>query len=267
MPRIKYLIASTPDARSAIAGCCICVVNYPLSIGNAPRPIVPDGLSPRNHWRLTVRLYLSMLHTFMSRNTGVETQYQEPAGMPTTAAPTHWRGWKPLLSLLATIALTLVLVAVPLDVEGWGAYGYAGAFILTLLSSATVLIPSVALGAALKFGAASTLNPVLVGLVSGVAAGLGESTGYLAGRSGAELAHVQDRPAYRRIARWVERRGTLTVFALAAIPLPLIDLAGIAAGALGMSFNRFLLACLGGKITRFIPVALLGYWLRLRGWL
>lgn len=175
--------------------------------------------------------------------------------------------WWPLLSLIGTIMLTLLLVALPLDVERWGSYGYAGAFVLTLLSSATVLVPSVALGAALKFGAATTLNPLLVGLVSGIAAGLGESTGYLAGRSGAELAHVQERPSYQRIAGWVERRGTLTVFILAAIPLPLIDLAGLAAGALGMSFLRFELACLAGKITRFVPVALLGYWLRLNGWL
>lgn len=175
--------------------------------------------------------------------------------------------WRPLLSLLGTIALTIALVLLPLDVASWGALGYLGAFMLTLLSSATVLVPSVALGAALKFGAASTLNPILVGLVSGIAAGLGESTGYLAGRSGAELAHIQDRPAYRRIAAWVERRGTLTVFVLAAIPLPLIDLAGLAAGAMGMSFVRFEIACLAGKITRFVPVALLGHWLRLNGWL
>jgi membrane protein YqaA with SNARE-associated domain len=175
--------------------------------------------------------------------------------------------WRPLLSLLGTIALTLLLIALPIDVAGWGRLGYLGAFVLTLLSSATVLVPSVALGAALKFGAASTLNPILVGLVSGVAAGLGESTGYLAGRSGAELAHIETRRSYRRIAAWVERRGTLTVFVLAAIPLPLIDLAGLAAGAMGMSFVRFELACLAGKITRFVPVALLGHWLRLKGWL
>lgn len=177
------------------------------------------------------------------------------------------RLWWPLLSLIGTVVLTLLLVALPLDVERWGSYGYAGAFVLTLLSSATVLVPSVALGAALKFGAATTLNPLLVGLLSGIAAGLGESTGYLAGRSGAQLAHVQDRPSYQRIASWVARRGTLTVFVLAAIPLPLIDLAGLAAGALGMPFLRFALACLAGKITRFVPVALLGYWLRLNGWL
>lgn len=199
-------------------------------------------------------------------------QQPEIAQLELAPLPRTWRTdlrrlWRPLLSLSTTIILTLLLVALPLDVERWGAYGYVGAFVLTLLSSATVLVPSVALGAALKFGAASTLNPLVVGLVAGIAAGLGEITGYIAGRSGAELAQVQTRPTYQRIARWVERRGTLTVFVLAAIPLPLIDLAGLAAGALGMRFIRFELACLAGKITRFVPVALLGHWLRIKGWL
>ncbi len=174
---------------------------------------------------------------------------------------------KSALGLLASIALTLAIFALPLDVERWGNFGYGGAFMLSLLSSATVLVPSIALGAALRFGAASTLNPVLVGLLSGLGAGLGESTGYLAGRSGSELAQLQQRPSYRHIAGWVERRGTLTVFLLAAIPLPLIDLAGIAAGALGLGYRRFLLACIAGKIVRFVPVALLGRWLQIQGWL
>ncbi len=181
--------------------------------------------------------------------------------------PKGTRNLKWAASLVGTVLLTLLLVWVPLDVERWGVYGYGGAFVLTLLSSATVLLPSAALGAAIKFGAAATLNPLIVGLVGGVAAGLGESTGYLAGRSGAQLARVQERTVYRRIAHWVERRGTLTVFLLAAVPLPLIDLAGLAAGALGMAYWRFLGACLAGKIIRFIPMALFGQWLHAQGWI
>jgi membrane protein YqaA with SNARE-associated domain len=175
--------------------------------------------------------------------------------------------WRPLLSFLATIALTLVLVIIPLDVERWGSLGYLGVFLLSLLSSATILVPSVALGAALKFGAADVLNPMLVGLVAGIAAGIGESTGYLAGRSGAELARMEERRSYQRIAGWVEQRGSMTVFLLAAVPLPLIDLAGIAAGALRMSFWRFQSACIAGKVIRFVPVALIGQWLHIKGWL
>lgn len=157
--------------------------------------------------------------------------------------------------LVGTVVLTLALALVPVDgMERLGNFGYLGVFVLILLASATIVLPSPALGAALLAG--KTLNPWLVGVLSGVAAGLGEITGYMAGYSGSTMA-MQSR-FYPRIARWVQRWGVLTVFCLAAVPSPLIDLAGIAAGTMRMPFHRYLLACILGKIIRFIGVAWLG---------
>lgn len=173
--------------------------------------------------------------------------------------------WQALLTFVGTIALTIGLVLLPFDASRLGAYGYGVLFVLTLLSSATVILPSPALAAAVQ--ASKTLNPTLVGLVSGLAAGIGESTGYLAGRSGKELAHLRERSLGRRIERYVRRWGLLTVFVLAAIPTPLIDLAGITAGALGLGFWRFELACIAGKTTRFLAVAFLGRMLHRWGWI
>ncbi len=172
--------------------------------------------------------------------------------------------WQPILTLVGTIVLTIGLAFVPFDASRFGAYGYGMLFVLTLLSSATVILPSPALAAALL--ASKTLNPVLVGLVSGLPAGLGESTGYAAGYGGKELAHLRERPLGRRIERYVQGWGLLTVFILAAIPTPLIDLAGIAAGALGLGFWRFEAACIAGKTVRFLAVAFLGHALHNRGW-
>ncbi len=87
--------------------------------------------------------------------------------------------WQSLLTLVGTVALTLALVFLPFDPSRLGVYGYGVLFVLTLLSSATIVLPSPALGAALQ--ASKALDPVLVGLVSGLAAGVGEITGYLAG--------------------------------------------------------------------------------------
>lgn len=171
-----------------------------------------------------------------------------------------WRAWLPLAG---TLVLTLVLfLLVPVDlVERLGSYGYLGVFVLTLLSSATIILPSPALGTALLAGRAM-LNPWLVGLVSGIAAGLGETTGYIAGYSGSSLA-MRSR-WYPRVERWVQRWGVLAVFCLAAIPSPLIDLAGIAAGTMRMRYSVYLTACILGKVVRFIGVAWLG---RLIAWL
>lgn len=172
--------------------------------------------------------------------------------------------WRPLLVLVGTVLLTIALVLLPFDASRLGAYGYGVLFVLTLLSSATVVLPSPALAAALQ--ASKTLDPLVVGLIGGLAAGLGEATGYAAGRSGNELAHLRERPLGRRIEGYVERWGALTVFVLAAIPLPLIDLAGLAAGALGIGFWRFEAACIAGKTVRFLAVAFLGQALHARGW-
>ncbi|HEU4322854.1 MAG TPA: VTT domain-containing protein [Roseiflexaceae bacterium] len=182
----------------------------------------------------------------------------EPATVPLSddhPAPRQAPSWGALAMLAGTLLLTVGLLFVPRTlIQQLGDYGYLGVFLLTLLASASVFLPSPALGVAALAGA--TLNPWLVGLVGGVAAGLGETTGYLAGRSGGALAGRSR--FYPRVAEWVRRWGVLTVFVLAFVPGPVLDLAGIAAGTMGMPFRRFLSACLVGKVLRFIVVAWLG---------
>ena len=170
--------------------------------------------------------------------------------------------WRSLLVLIGTLLLTIALVLVPGDlVARLGVYGYLGVFLLTLLSSATIVLPSPALGVAALAG--KTLNPWIVGLVGGVAAGLGEITGYMAGLGGSSL--VARSRFYPRVERWVRRWGALMIFALAVVPGPVFDLAGIAAGTMRMPFRRFLAACVAGKILRFLAVAWLGHFLGARG--
>jgi membrane protein YqaA with SNARE-associated domain len=169
--------------------------------------------------------------------------------------------WRDAAMLVGTILFTVALILlVPGDfIQHLGSYGYVGLFVLTLLANATIVIPSPALAAAFLGGTA--LNPWLVGIVAGVAAGLGETTGYLAGLSGSNLATTSR--WYPRVKTWVERWGVLTIFSLAAFPSPMIDLAGIAAGVLRIRFVSYLLACIAGKTVRYIGVAWIGYmWVR-----
>jgi len=56
----------------------------------------------------------------------------------------------------------------------------------------------------------------------------------------------------------MERRGFLTLFVLSAIPNPVFDLAGIAAGMVGFPVAKFLLACWLGKTLKGVVVAYLG---------
>jgi membrane protein YqaA with SNARE-associated domain len=178
----------------------------------------------------------------------------QPAEPPATPQPSD-NLWPAALTLIGTILLTVALILlVPVTVlEQLGQYGYVGVFLFVLLSNATIVLPSPALAA--TFLAGKTLDPLLVGIISGLAAGIGESTGYLAGASGSQLIRSR---FYPRIERWVARWGTLAIFALALPPNPLFDLAGIAAGTLRMRFRSFIVACTLGKTVRFLVIAWLG---------
>jgi membrane protein YqaA with SNARE-associated domain len=95
-----------------------------------------------------------------------------------------------------------------------------------------------------------------VALVAGVAAALGELTGYLLGYGGRELL-----PSNRwehSAERWMQRHGFLSITLFAFIPNPAFDAAGVAAGALRYAVWRFAAACFIGKTAKFILVAVFG---------
>ncbi len=154
-----------------------------------------------------------------------------------------------VLMLLISVAL------LQLDFSALGSYGYLGVFGLALLGNATVIIPAPAFMTALAAG--RSLNPWLVGLLSGVGAGLGETTGYIVGREGHTILNQQQR--FQSIRQQVERFGPWAVCFFAAIPNPLMDIAGMAAGMLRMPYWKYLIACCAGKTLRFTLLAFLGY--------
>jgi len=159
-------------------------------------------------------------------------------------------------SILITAAILVAPVVLPIDYSRLGDLGYAGIFLTTLLSSATIIIPSPTLAAAYIGG--GFLSPPLVGLIAGMGATLGEISGYMAGYGGSALA-ARSR-YYAPVRRYVERYGLLAIFVFAVIPNPLFDMAGIAAGTTRIPLWAFLAACALGKTVRFILIAYLGRW-------
>lgn len=134
------------------------------------------------------------------------------------------------------------------------AVGYPGIFLVSLLSSATIVLPAPSL--ALVFAMGSALPWLPVGLAAGAGEALGELTGYLAGVGGRVV--IEDQKGYDRMAAWMEKRGGITIFVLSVIPNPLFDLAGIAAGTLRYPVWRFLLFCWLGKSIKTTIVAWAG---------
>ena len=102
------------------------------------------------------------------------------------------------------------------------------------------------------------LNPLLVGLVSGVGGILGETTGYLLGYGG--RAAIENVRLYQRMEHWMRRRGAIILFVMALIPSPLFDVAGAAAGALRFPLWKFLLYGGAGQIIKHTLFAFAGVW-------
>jgi uncharacterized membrane protein YdjX (TVP38/TMEM64 family) len=149
-----------------------------------------------------------------------------------------------LLALLAVLAITAFVFAIRDQADRIAAYGYPGIFLVSLLANATIILP--APGSAVTFAMGAVFHPLGVTLASATGAALGELTGYMAGFSG--QAVIEDTAAYERLLQWTRRFGGLAIFLLAAIPNPIFDLAGFAAGALRMPVWLFLLCAWTGKL-------------------
>lgn len=170
------------------------------------------------------------------------------------AAPRYRVVLRAVAVALLVMSISALILLAPIDYAALGDYGYAGVFLVTLITTGAFVLPVPYL--AIIFKAGTFLNPVGVAVVAGVAAALGELTGYLLGFGGREL--LGDSRWHRAVDRWMQRHGFLTIAVFAFIPNPAFDAAGIAAGALRYSVWRFFLACLVGKTAKFVLVAAFG---------
>lgn len=164
----------------------------------------------------------------------------------------------PLVTLVLVAGLMAALFLNRDRVSELGNWGYLGAFLLGLVTNATVILPMP--GLLLLFALGASFNPFLIGVASATGGAIGELTGYALGYTGHVL--IEDNKMYSRIAGWMKKWGAAVIFVFAASPFLLLDLAGITAGITRFSVWKFLLACWAGKIIMFTAMALLGAW----GW-
>jgi len=166
------------------------------------------------------------------------------------------------LGIILSIVMTVAIIYFWEDVLALKAYGYAGAFIISILGVATILAPVPMMP--MVFALGGMLNPVLVGAAAGLGEALGALVVYMTGYSGkatlTDSSHGKIQTAYLRMLKWVERRGSLTLFLLSAVPNPVFYPAGLAAGAMHFGIRRYFLICWGGKTIKGMAIAFAGYW-------
>jgi membrane protein YqaA with SNARE-associated domain len=134
--------------------------------------------------------------------------------------------------------------------------GYLSALAVSAIANATVLVPLPYYSVIIRLAQSFSAWGVILAAAAGSA--LGESVAYLVGRSG----HAAMKET--RINSWIQRqmyhpwRAGLLLFGLSAPPNPAFDVAGLAAGALGVPFWLFLLSVFLGRIIRMGLLVIVG---------
>ncbi|MBA7685104.1 hypothetical protein ES703_93520 [subsurface metagenome] len=163
-----------------------------------------------------------------------------------------------MLVIVITVGLFLFSRQHPEKIREFETYGYLGAFLISLVANATIILPMP--GLLILIGLGTVCNPILVGLTGAVGGAIGEITGYTAGRSGRGLTGRER--MFARAEGWMRRRGFLTIFLFSLLPFLPLDIAGMVGGVLRYSLWKFLLACFLGKTVLYVIIIQTGAW----GW-
>lgn len=132
-------------------------------------------------------------------------------------------------------------------------FGYGGVFIISLISSATILFPLPGF-AAIPIGA-YFLHPLLVAIIGALGSSIGELVGYGVGRGGRAIGDEKITKWSEHLAKWFEKINGFTIIVLfAATPLP-HDIVGLFAGVIKYDIKKFFLATLIGKFLMFLVLA------------
>ncbi|MEZ4663097.1 MAG: VTT domain-containing protein [Caldilineaceae bacterium] len=164
--------------------------------------------------------------------------------------------WGGVFFIVAITVGSFWLLLNPAWVAWAGQWGYVGAFLISLISSATIILPAPGIAVVVAMG--NALDPVTLGIVAGVGSAFGELSGYIAGATGSALIPPSQRIHMRRLQVLTRKYGALLLLVLAAIPFPLFDLAGMVAGALRMRVIWFFSAVAVGKSIKYIILIFVG---------
>lgn len=145
--------------------------------------------------------------------------------------------------------------------------GPVGLFGLAIIDSSLIPIPlpgstDLILLVLTSFRASSASSPIILAASAFAGSAIGGYLAWAAGKRGGEAAlqKLGKGGFVRRIHGWVRHKGMLSV-GLAALlppPIPLTPFL-LAAGTLGLSRNRFLIAYCASRAVRYGAVAWLGY--------
>lgn len=166
-------------------------------------------------------------------------------------------GKKPVLEIAAAILIGGAVLLLGDKISQLGSLGYLGAFFISLMGSATILVPVP--GWAVVVGLSKSLDPFLLGLVAGLGSAIGELTAYVFGNGMGTLLLEKRKEEFEKHIEWMRKNDFAAIFVLSFLPNPIFDVAGLAAGASKVHWLRFVAFCALGRVLRFLIFVYTGH--------
>jgi membrane protein YqaA with SNARE-associated domain len=168
-----------------------------------------------------------------------------------------------IFGIVSTVAMIVAIIYFHDEVGQLQQYGYLGAFIISILGGATVIIPVPMLAVVAALGAVMEY-PWLVGLSAALGELIGAlaiyMTGHGAGHALSRSKHGRIQKAYDKLLQLMEKRGSLTLFVVTAIVNPFFYPAALACGALRFGLKRYIIIVLIGKIIKCMTIVYASHW-------
>ncbi|MFH0847444.1 MAG: VTT domain-containing protein [Chloroflexota bacterium] len=154
-------------------------------------------------------------------------------------------------------------------IKNLAGYGYPFIFLQSFIAGSP--FPVIDPYMVVVFTMAPILNPLLVGLVSGLGVASGQTTAFLMGRMGriSYLTGTESNGTARRrrrpprwtieLIKWAHRKGSVAVFLLSALFNPVFTPIAVAMGALKFQVLNFFIMCLAGNTLKSLVIAYAGY--------
>jgi membrane protein YqaA with SNARE-associated domain len=168
-----------------------------------------------------------------------------------------------IFGIVATLLMMAAIVYFSEAIRELQHYGYLGAFFISILGGATIIIPVPMLAVVFALGGIMQHTWLV-----GISAALGElvgaltiyMTGHGAGRALSNSKYMRIQSTYERLLRLMERRGAITLFTVASVASPFFYPAALAAGALRYGLKKYILIVFAGKLIKCMAVVYAGYW-------
>lgn len=157
-----------------------------------------------------------------------------------------------IINLIIVVSVIVVAFVFRKQIEEFSATGYLGVFVACFAATSTILLPAPGIFVVLQY--AQILSPVLVVIIGGIGTAAGEMIGYLFGRSGNDIVHIDTN---KKVFNAFSKHPLLFVFIFSIIPLPIFDFVGVCSGMTRVNPIKFFLACLLGKTIKMSLFVLL----------